>query len=253
MPVTQLARRCHIRCASGWSGQRRRRARAGRLPSGKGSVRGAVKSVPRQINVLWALWHFAHARVRKRKSARPHTHVRTCACVYVSLGVLFMRAWFTGLFCKEQNECMTPLYRVINHSSWRMSALFFLGSPPSNVTISILLCCVYINDCKIYAKRIRWCQVFLARSWESCQTCLFLINEKRAASWLHLTRRGLLTPCQVKFNYLKFVFFMLYELQYLSCWHPLYQPLHIQTAMTANCLLSSSPTSKKSPPSVSTV
>lgn len=96
---------------------------------------------------------------------------------------------------------------------------FFSSSAPQNVTICILLCCVYITGSKIYAKGVRWCQVFLARSWESCQLRLVLINGKRAARWLHLSWRVLLTPCQAAFNYWKFVFFMLYELQYLSCWH----------------------------------
>lgn len=95
---------------------------------------------------------------------------------------------------------------VLGNKSPFMKDEHFIPAPLPKM-LPLAFCCVLINDCKIYAKRIRWYQVFLARSWESCQTLLFLINGKRAASWLHLTWRVLLTPCQVEFNNLIFVFF----------------------------------------------
>lgn len=130
---------------------------------------------------------------------------------------------------------MTLLYWVINHPLWRMNVFFFSPLPKM---LPLAFCCVVcINDCKIYAKRIRWCQVFLARSWESCQTLPFLINGKRAASWLHSTWRVLLTPCQVEFNYLIFVFFYAIRTAIFVLLTHFGQPLHILMAVTASCFL----------------
>lgn len=52
-------------------------------------------------------------------------------------------------------------------------------------------------------------KVFLARSWESCQTLWFLINWKRAAARLHRTGCTSLTPCQ---------FESVHGRRYTSCW-----------------------------------
>ena len=49
--------------------------------------------------------------------------------------------------------------------AWFFIFFYLAPPPPQNVSISIFVVLrVEINGCKIYAKRIRWCQVFVARS-----------------------------------------------------------------------------------------
>ena len=150
----------------------------------------------------------------------------------------------TGPLCpKSSSVCTRSIQRKQEHQEHISEAVDFKKYFKSNITgfqptgAAAFCCVVCINDCKIYAKRIRWCQVFLARSWESCQTLLFLINGKRAASWLHSTWRVLLTPCQVEFNYLISVFFYAIRTAIFVLLTHFGQPLHILMAVTASYFL----------------